>query len=74
MNLFYTGEDLKKNEGKRKAIKDSLTALKENTPWELFLPILKKAFKDKAPKAPGGPSLSASDYAKNHNSSTDLQP
>jgi len=54
MNLFYTGEDLKKNEGKRKAIKDSLTALKENTPWELFLVILKKSFKDKAPKAPGG--------------------
>jgi transposase, IS5 family len=54
MNLFYTDKDLVRNEDKRKAIKDTLSDLKESTPWEIFLPIMQKAFRKKAPKAPGG--------------------
>ena len=51
---FYTERDLERNEGKRKAIKDTLSNLEVSTPWDRFLPIMKKAFKSKAPKAPGG--------------------
>ena len=54
MNLFYTDMDLARNEEKRKAIKDTLSDLKESTPWDIFLPIMKKAFQKKPPKAPGG--------------------
>ncbi len=54
MKLFYTDEDLEKNKNKRKAIKDTLTELRDSIPWPRFLPILQKVFRSKSPKAPGG--------------------
>ncbi len=54
MKLFYTDEDLEKNKNKRKAIKDTLTELRDSIPWPRFLPILQKVFRGKSPKAPGG--------------------
>ena len=64
MNLFYTGEDLINNEEKWKAIKDSLATLKDSTPWDLFLPIMKKDFRGKAPKAPDRRSAPSPDLGK----------
>ncbi len=54
MKLFYSDEDLEKNKNKRKAIKDTLTELRDSIPWPRFLPILQKVFRGKSPKAPGG--------------------
>jgi IS5 family transposase len=54
MKLFYTDADLERNEGKRKAIKDTLSELRDTIPWTRFLPILQKTFRGKSPKAPGG--------------------
>lgn len=54
MRLFYTDADLERNEGKRKAIKDTLSELRDTIPWDRFLPILQKVFRGKSPKAPGG--------------------
>jgi|GEM_PF-4683254 len=46
MKLFYTDEDLEKK-NKRKAIKDTLTELRDSIPWPRFLPILQNVFRGK---------------------------